>query len=176
MAKPKATHLAIARIVASYGVRGEVKANVLTDFPERFRHLKAVFVGDKLIRYDVLSARVRRGQVYLRLAGCETVEAAEKLRGQLVQVPVEEAHPLPEDHYYWHQILDLEVVTDQGEHLGRIVDILDLPANDVYVVEGPYGEVLVPAIEDVVVEVDPARGRMVIKLLPGMVERPEREQ
>lgn len=165
--------LAIARILAPVGIRGEVKAQILSDFPERFRRLKNVLVGEHLTAYKVHSAIIRKGAVYLRLEGIETIDEAEKLRGALVQVPADEAFPLPEDHFYWHQIIDLEVWTGEGQYLGKIVEILDLPANDVYVVHGPGGEVLLPAIEDVVAKINPAQGRMTVNLLPGLIEKAE---
>ena len=163
-------YLAIARIVASSGIRGDVKAEILTDFPERFARLTTVFVGGRLTPYEVQSARVHRRMVYLHLKGCDSVEDAENLRGQLVRIPVSEAVPLPADHYYWYQIFDLEVWTVGGEYLGKVVDILDRPANDVYVVQGDRGEVLIPAIEDVIKEIDLERGRIIIEPLPGLLE------
>ena len=166
----KDIYLAIARITGPSGVKGEVKAQILSDFPERFARLRVVFVGDKLTSREVLSSRVRKRMVYLRLKGCDTVEAAEELRGQIVRIPVSEAVPLPEDHYYWHQIIDLEVWTTGGEYVGKIVDILERPANDVYVVEGERGEVLLPAIEDVVKRVDLENRRMIIEPLPGLLD------
>ncbi len=163
-------YLAIARIVAPSGIKGDVKAQILTDFPERFARLTTVFVGDGFAAYEVVSARVHRRMAYLRLKGCDSVEDAEKLRGQLVRIPVSEAMPLPADHYYWYQIFDLEVWTVSGDYIGKVVDILDRPANDVYVVRGPRGEVLIPAIEDVVKEIDLERGRMIIEPLPGLLD------
>jgi 16S rRNA processing protein RimM len=86
----------------------------------------------------------------------------------LVQVPLEEAAPLSEDEYYIYQIMGLEVWTSEGEHLGRVSDVLFTGANEVYVVEGERGEMLVPAIEDVVKEVDLEGGRLIVEPLEGM--------
>lgn len=168
-------YLAIARVVAPSGIRGDVKAEILTDFPERFTRLTTVFVGDGYVAYEVESAKVHKGRVLLHLKGCDTMEAAEELRGQVVRIPVSEAVPLPEDHYYWYQVFDLEVWTVDGEYVGRIVDILERPANDVYVVqdqrkEDQRKEVLIPAIEDVVKEIDLEKGRMVIEAVPGLLD------
>ena len=168
--KSEALYLAIARILAPRGVKGEVRARILTDFPERFAGLSTVYVGESLKAMRILSARVHRNLVFLKFEGYDTVEAAEKLRGQFVRVPASEAYPLPEDHYYWHQVLDLEVWTTGGEYLGRIVDILERPANDVYVVQGDRGEILVPAIEDVVKSIDLKEGKMIIEPIPGLLD------
>lgn len=166
----KDAYLAIARITAPIGLKGEVKAQILSDFPERFSRLRTVYVGDELTPCEVLSTRVKDRVVYMRFKGYDTVEAAKALRGQLVRIPVAEAVPLPEDHYYWHQIIDLEVWTIGGEYVGKIVDILERPANDVYVVEGKRGEILLPAIEDVVKKVDLERRRMIIEPMPGLLD------
>jgi 16S rRNA processing protein RimM len=169
-AEEKEGYFSIARITAPSGLKGELKAQIMTDFPERFARLRTVFVGHNLMPHEVLSARVKGNMTYLRFKDIDSVEAAEKLRGQVVYIPQSEAVALSEDQYYWSQIIGLEVWTTGGERVGKIVDILERPANDVYVVEGPRGEVLLPAIEDVIKEVDLAHGRMVIEPLPGLLE------
>ncbi len=95
-------------------------------------------------------------------------EAAEALRGWLVQVPEDEAWKLPKGQYYWHQIIGLAVVTRDGRRLGTVADILETGANDVYVVRREGADLLLPAIKDVVKEISPERGEMVVELLPGM--------
>jgi len=160
-------YLAIARVVAPHGVRGEVRCQIITDFPERFAHTRQVAIGPSHTTYRVVRSRFHRGQVILKLEGVDTVEAAERLRGQLVEVPLSEAVALPHGHYFWHQILGLVVETVQGERLGRIVDILETGSNDVYVVRRPDGgELLLPAIRQVVRRIDLERGVVVIELLP----------
>ena len=159
----------MARIVAPHGVRGEVKAEIVTDFPERFAWLKRAVIGTDNRAYDVEATRLHKGLVLLKLGGVDTCDDAESLRGAMVRVPIEDAVPLNPDAYYWHQIIGLRVLTPQGDPLGEVVDILHLPSNDVYVVTGPQGELLIPAIEDYVVSINPDEGTMV-------VERPEYEQ
>jgi 16S rRNA processing protein RimM len=163
-------HLAIARIVAPHGLRGEVRAEVLTDFPDRFATLKTVHVGPIRQPYELEWARPHRNQVLLKLAGVDSIKQAEALRAKLVFVPRSEAVPLAEGQYFWHQIIGLEVHTTDGHQLGRIADILSTGANDVYVVRSKRGEVLIPAIEDVVKDIDLARGRMTVAPIPGMLE------
>lgn len=85
-----------------------------------------------------------------------------------MQIPLEEAVPLSEDEYYIYQIVGLEVWTSEGGYLGRVLKVLFTGANEVYVVEGERGEILVPAIEDVVKEVDLGGGRLIVEPLEGM--------
>ncbi len=161
--------LVIGKIVAPWGVKGEVKVAIETDFPERFNRLKRVYLGEKAVSCVLEKARLHKGHALLKLGGCDDRNAAEKLRGQLVQIPIEEAMPLGEDEYYVYQIVGLDVWTTEGEHLGRVSEVLFTGANDVYVVQGERGEVLIPAIEDVVLEVDLAGGRLIVELLEGLI-------
>ena len=161
-------YLVVARIVSPQGNRGEVKAEVITDFPERFASTTAVHLGPDHRRYEVESHRFLEDAVVLKLRGVDTIDQAEALRGKLVEVPEEEAVKLPEDHYFWHQILGLQVVTVEGELLGKVDEILQTGSNDVYVVHGPRGELLIPAIKQVVRSVDLAEGKITVELLPGL--------
>jgi 16S rRNA processing protein RimM len=166
----KPRFLDVGRVIGPFGLAGEVRVFPLTDFPDRFGDLKAVRVGERLRPYGVEAARQARGEILLKLSGVDDATAAESLRGELLRVPLSDAVLPPEDQYYWHQIIDLEVVTIDGEALGRVVEILRTGANDVYIVRGPRGDLLLPAIEDVIREVDLAAGRLVVELLPGLLE------
>ncbi len=165
-------YLVVARIVSPQGSRGEVKAEIVTDFPERFASTSAVYLGPEHLRYRVQGYRLLGDTVVLKLEGVDTIDQAERLRGKLVEVPEEEAVELPQDHYFWHQILGLQVVTLDGEPLGQIDEILETGSNDVYVVHGPRGELLIPAIKQVVKSVDLATGKMVVELMPEYEEQP----
>jgi 16S rRNA processing protein RimM len=94
---------------------------------------------------------------------------AESLRGRLLLVRAEDAPPLPADRYWVHELVGLEVLTEMGRTLGKIREVLHNPANDVWLVEGDDGEVLVPALRDVIAEVDPMAGRVVIREVPGLL-------
>jgi 16S rRNA processing protein RimM len=161
--------LAIGRIVRPWGVRGEVKVEILTDWPERFALLEYVYLGEEAVPYRLERFRLHQGYALLKLAGCDDRNAAESLRGQVVQVPREKAILLDEGEYYVYQIEGLEVWTDEGEFLGRVVEVLFTGSNEVYVVRGLRGEVLIPAIADVVLEVDLEGGRLVVRLVDGLI-------
>jgi len=89
----------------------------------------------------------------------------------LVEIPVEDAVPLEEGEYYHFQLVGMHVTTEDGETLGDIVDVFTAPgANDVYVIHGSRGEILIPAIEDVVIDLNVAAGRVVIRPLPGLLD------
>lgn len=162
--------LAIGRVAAPIGIRGEVKVEVLTEFPERFRRTGEVYIDE--IPYRVVRSRRHGRQVILKLAGIETIEAAERLRGRLVEIPTEHAVPLPPGRYYHYQIIGLSVVTTDGRQLGQIVQILSTGANDVYIVRQDRREILIPAIGAVVKRVDLEKKIVVVEPIPGLLEEP----
>jgi 16S rRNA processing protein RimM len=143
---------------------------VLTEFPERFRDTRRLFLGVPPRPYAVRRARVQGGILLLLLEGVETPQAAEALRGQEVLVAAEDAVPLPPGRFYWHQVLGLEVREEGGRLLGAVADIIETGANDVYVVRDEGRELLIPAIRDVVLAIEPEAGRMTVRLLPGLEE------
>ena len=162
--------IAIGRILRPHGVRGEVVVEVWTDFPQRFDTIETVYLGNEMEAeaWQVTNTRWHKDQILLKLEGCEDRTAAERLRGLLVQIPIEEAMPLPEGEYYPHQLVGLDVVTVEGEDLGRLSDVLFTNANEVYVVIGPRGQILLPAIAEVILKVDLKAGQMVVRLMEGL--------
>ena len=161
--------ISIGRVIAPWGDKGEVKVKILTDFPERFTLLKEVYIGKTARPFQVKGFRLHKGFGILHLEGLHTRSDAEALRGKDIQIPLEEAMPLEEGEYYEFEIIGLEVWTKEGEYLGRVKEIIYTGANDVYVVEGPKGEVLLPAIEDVVLRVDLDEGRITVQLMEGLL-------
>jgi 16S rRNA processing protein RimM len=106
--------------------------------------------------------------VLLKLEGIDSREAAERWRNAMVVVPEDERVRLPRGHYFWQDVIGLDVRTDDGQRLGRVREILETGANDVYVVDTEPGELLVPAIKDVVQRIDVPAREMVVRLLDGM--------
>lgn len=160
--------LTIGRVVAPWGIKGAVKVEVTTDFPERFATGKTVYLNEQPRQIE-WSQRSRQ-MLIVKLAGIDTREQAEKLRQAELEIPAAEAMPLPAGEYYQYQILGLEVWTRTGRHLGRVVDILATGSNDVYVVDTTQGEVLIPAIQDVVLDIDLDQRRMTIEPIEGLLE------
>ncbi len=163
--------LRIGIITRPHGLRGEVRVLPDTDFPERFRSLRRVLVAgpEGEVPYEVESVRSHGRFFLVKLRGVDRWEDAQALQGRALHIPREEAVPLPEGTYYIADILGLEVRTVEGDVLGRVREVLRTGANDVYVVAGRR-EVLLPAIEDVVEKVDLEAGRIVVRLLPGLVD------
>jgi len=157
--------ITIGKIVAPHGVRGEVRVLPLTDFPERFQSLHRVFLDDgRILR--IAACRRHQKFILLRFEGYENLTVAEQLRGKLLQIERSEVVKLPEDHFYVFDIVGLAVFSETGELLGKVTDVIATGSNDVYVVEKPGKRLLlVPALKQVVKEVDLAAGRMTVKLM-----------
>jgi 16S rRNA processing protein RimM len=163
--------LAIGRVTKPHGVHGEMRVELLTDHPERFEWLDVVYVGERDPRpIAVESVRYHQGGVLIKLAGYPDRTEAERLRGELLQVPESEAVPLEEGEYFLFQLEGLEVYTDQGLHLGRLNEVLETGANNVFVIEGGKRQYLVPDIPDVIRDIDFESGRLVIHPLPGLID------
>lgn len=161
--------LVIGRIRAPHGVRGELRVQVLTDLRDRFSPQFEVWFGDPPERHVVQRARFDKDDVLLKFEGLDDRNSVEHFRGFDLLASADLAVPLPANSYLVRDIVGLEVWTDAGDNLGKIAEVLSLPANDVYVVDSPQGEILLPAIADVVLNVDVSAGRMTVHLLPGLV-------
>lgn len=161
--------LVIGEILRPHGVKGKLRVRLLTDLPGHFRGLKRAYLGETLRPVIVEEVHLHEGYALLKLAGYDDRTSVETLRGAVVQIPVQEALPLAQGEYYLYQIVGLAAWTVEGEYLGRVREVLVTGANDVYVVRGPRGEILLPAIEEVIREVDLEGGRLVVRLLEGLV-------
>lgn len=159
--------LYVGRLTAPFGVAGELRASLDTEFPDRLAD-RPLYMGEQRRRVAVEGVRLHGRESLLKLAGIDTVEAADALRGQELFIATVDAAPLPAGRYYIHQIVGLEVWTSDGSRYGEVREVLSRPANDIYVVRHGQKEVLVPAIADVVKEIDLAAGRMVVELIPGL--------
>lgn len=155
---------------APFGVRGELAVELLTDFPTRFEPGAALWAAGR--EYRVHGARPHRGGVLLDLRGIQSRLQAEQFRGLLLEVPEHELAPLEEGHYYRFQVIGMEVVDREGRALGRVAEVLETGANDVYIVRDAEGDLLVPAIDSVVERVDVGTGRMVVDLPAGLERKP----
>ncbi len=167
-------YLAVGHIVAPHGIRGEVKVEIMTDFMERYRPGTRLFLGRSTddpdaVPVEVATSRPHQGRMLVRLVSVSDRNAAELLRGLYLLIPEEEAMPLGEHENYVHDLIGLRVETEAGEELGELVEVLFTPANDVYVVQGPLGEVLIPALREVVLSVNLAGRVMRVALPEGLL-------
>lgn len=160
-------HVAVGRVATASGVSGVLKVNPLVDKRERLDRGRSVALAGQ--SRTIEASRWHKGHAYLKLSGVDDRESAFALRGRLLTIPESELDPLPEGQYYRFQLIGLSVTTTAGEPLGEVADVITTGANDVYVVRGQRGEVLVPATAEVVREIDVEGGRMLIEEMPGLL-------
>jgi 16S rRNA processing protein RimM len=159
------TAVTVGRITAAHGIRGEVKVEPLTDFPERFERGSRLWLDGT--PFDVERGRWQGRNVILKLHGIDSRTQAEALARKQLQAP--EAMQIQDENvYYLHDIIGLRVEDRSGKQLGQLADVFSTGANDVYVVRGEQGELLLPALDDVVLEVDAKAGRIVVEVPEGI--------
>lgn len=166
--------LLLGRVLRPHGIRGELRLEVITAYPDRIVEGRRVFLGadpeDVSAAEERRVVRARRHKQYLilELDGISDRDEADTFRDQYVMVPLENAVPLDEGEFYLFQALGLDVYTDEGEFLGQVSDVIETGANDVYVVHGPSGEILLPDIEECILKVDIPANRMTVHLMEGL--------
>jgi 16S rRNA processing protein RimM len=163
------TAVSVGRVVSAHGIRGDLKVESLTDFPERFRAGSRLWLEG--VPRTVERSRQQGKMLVVKLEGIDSRTQAEAQRGKQLMVPQVRAIE-QESVYYLHDIIGLQVVEESGNALGEVVDVLATGSNDVYVVRGGRGEVLLPALDDVVKEVDLRARRMVVDVPEGLQFQP----
>ncbi|MFN2121262.1 MAG: ribosome maturation factor RimM [Anaerolineales bacterium] len=150
-------YLVVGRLRRPHGLRGELLMDIETEFPERLRPGAPVYLGPRHTKTVIGSARAVSGGMLVKLDDIDTRDAAGQHRNELVYVSAWDRPPLESGRFYHHQIVGCRVVDEQDHDIGRITEILQTGANDVYVVQGTAGgdELLLPAIDSVVLEIDP---------------------
>ncbi len=155
-----------------HGLRGYVRVEGLSDVPDRFADLDRIGVELRDGRRESLEIErcSRDGNGWLmKFVGIDTTENAERLRSAYIQVPGEAVADLPGDAYYVFEVEGCTVVSEDGVEIGIVREVLSMPANDVFVVDTPAGEVMIPVVRDIVVELNPEDSKIVIRPIPGLI-------
>ncbi len=154
--------LTVGKIINTHGIRGEVKIKPTTDDVNRFKSLKEAYIDEKEI--FISGCKFQPGKVILKIEGIDSIKEAEKLKNKLIKVKREKAVQLPEDTYFAVDIIGCEVYEETGNKIGTVDDIIYTGSNDVYWVKGE-NEVLIPALKDIVLEIDINNKKIIIKPL-----------
>jgi 16S rRNA processing protein RimM len=157
--------LAVGFLRRPHGVEGEILMEVLTDFPERLRSGKLVYVGEDHQPMRITHRRTQDQALLVTFPGIDTPEAASILRNKHVYIKADNLPELPEGQYYHHQLMGMKVIDENGVEIGPLTEIIETGANDVYVATSLEGkEILFPAIESVILGVDLERNEMRVRL------------
>jgi len=153
-------------VLGAWGPRGDIKVELLA--PDTvLKPARRVLLGG---RETVIERAGKSGRfLHMSIAGIANREEAVALRGQYLQVPEEELPPLPDGRYYRFQLVGLTVRSVEGRELGQISDVISTPESDVFVISGPGSEILVPATDEIVRDVNVAEGTVTIELVPGLL-------
>ena len=161
-------HVVVGVIIGAWGLRGDVKVEAHSDYPDRFAPGSSVYLDDE--RCEILRVHNHKVGYVVGLDGVPDRTSAELLRGKTLTVPASELPGLDDGTFFYFDIIDMAVHNADGDELGRIEEILSAGGNDVYVVRGPCKEVLIPAAREYVVEVDVERGVMTVSLPEGYLD------
>lgn len=157
--------VAVGFLRRPHGIHGEMLMDVLTDFPERMKPNRQLFLGEAHEPVRIEKVRWADQSMLIKFEGLDTAEDIGRYRNTVVYVRTDQLPPLPEGQYYHHQLLGLKVTSDQGVFLGILEQILETGANDVYLIRTPEEkELLLPAIEEVVLSVNLDSGEMIVHL------------
>jgi 16S rRNA processing protein RimM len=158
----------VGQVIRPHGIGGEMRVQAFAAGAPNLQAGRRLLAGGAAT--EVMAARYDRDAWLLRLSGVDSREAADRFRRHLLEAPDAEVVRQDDESYFIHELVGLRVVTDAGQELGHVTGVLQPGANDVYVVSGPCGDVLVPAIGDVVRLIDLSVGMMVITPIPGLLD------
>ena len=161
-------YITVGQVLAPWGTEGKLKVEVITDFPHRLSPQSSLYVDRQPM--TVAETEWRKGLAIVKLEDIDSLEQAERLRGKTLEIHRRQLEKLPEGQYYHFQLIGLEVWTTEGQRIGKVMRILSASSNDNYVVAGEKGEILIPAVEDVVKSIDLERGRITIKAIEGLLD------
>lgn len=162
----------IGQIVNTNGLKGFVKVKPFTDDIQEFETFETIYVQKKteLIEFKIESVRYAKNMVLLKLKGIDDIDSAEALRNLYIKVSREQLPELQENSYYIVDLLECEVVTVEGEILGKMDDVFNTGSNDIYVVKNEKGkQILLPAIKEVIKNVDIPNRKITVKLMEGLI-------
>ena len=162
----------VGQIVNTNGLKGMLKVKPFTDDIKEFEFFKSIYVEIKneLIEFKIEAVRYVKNMVLLKLQGIDDIDEAEKYRNLYIKVDRDIMPKLPEDSYYIVDLLECEVFTEEGEDLGKLIDVFNTGSNDIYVVKDELGkQLLLPAIGEVIKNVDIPNKKIVVKLMKGLI-------
>ncbi len=165
-------NLEVGQIVNTFGIKGMVKVMPFTDDIRRFDKLDKVYIEKNKTKkeYKIEEVKYHKNMVLIKFEGIDKIEQAEELRNSYLTVSRDSVEELEEGRYYIVDLLGLDVYTDEQVLLGTLDDIFNTGSNDIYVVKNKEGkQILLPAIEDVIKQVDLENKKIIVHLLPGLV-------
>ncbi len=159
----------IGKIVNAVGLKGEVRVYNYSDSIEIYENTESIYVGDRLMR--IRGVRPQKNMVVLSLDGIDDRNEAEKAKGRELFVTEADLPELPEGEYYIRDLMGMEVVLEDGSHLGTMTDVIRNTAQDIFEFKTDEGkQVLVPRVPDFVLKIDKDAGKITVRLIEGLLD------
>ncbi len=161
----------VGKVLKPQGIKGEVKVEVITSFPEHFELLSELFLDDKgKVALEIEKTRVSKNFVFIKFRNIQTRNEAETFRNKYLYIPESELLPLEDDEFYHHEIIGLSVFSEQGLYIGKIVDIEMYPENDMLAIKSDDKEIhLIPVVKELIKKIDIESQKVTIKVLDGLL-------
>lgn len=165
--------IAVGKIVKTIGVKGECKVALLSDVPGRLEGVADLRVGATEQRSEprvIESVRAHQDGVIIKLKGTDSGTDAERLKGMFLYVPVDQAVRPSDISYFVHEIVGMQVVTEEGTHVGVVSDVWKIPGNDIWLVKADGREIMIPAAREFIRSVDLTQKRITIHVIEGLLD------
>ena len=161
----------VGKVLKPQGIKGELKVEVVTSFPEHFNELEELYLADKnKVPLKIESVRLAEGVVFIKFEGVHSRSEADLLRNEYLYISEKDLYPLQKDEFYSHQLVGLYVFSENGERIGIVENVENYPANDVLVVKSQKGEYfMIPAVKEIIKEIDIKSGKVIIVVLEGLL-------
>lgn len=161
----------IGKIVKTHGLKGEMKIYSHTDYPERFEEVDYLLMENDKKKYEIEGVKYQKGMPIIKIKGIDRIEEAENFIGQTLYIDEENIRPLEEDEYMIADLVGLEAHTTDGRYLGKVADVLQYTANDIYVIKSEEGkELLIPATIEIVPEILLEENKIIVNPIKGLLE------
>lgn len=155
------TKIEVGKIVNTFGIKGEIKVYPYVDYLEKLNYF---FIGNNKV--NIQKIRFKKNIAIIKLKGIDDINLVEQYKGEIVTIDKEDLPELPEGEYYPEDLIGMEVYTDDGKLLGKLDDVFNTGANDIYQV----GDILLPVIDDVVKEIDIENNKIIVHIIKGLLD------
>ena len=159
----------IGTILRPHGIKGEVVIRFDRENPEKVMDLPFILIEKEIDVFEIDGFRAHKKQFILKLRGIDHISQAESLRGRVVSVDSWPEEELKEDEYFVEDLMGIEVIDESDRSIGHLKEIISSPANEIYIIEGPFGQVLIPAVSAFILDVSITKRQMRVRILEGMV-------
>lgn len=160
----------VGKILRPHGIKGEILIQINRENPEGFLGLPYIIIEDETDVFEIESFRSHKKNYIMKLVGITHINQVENWRGRAVYADEWPEEALAEDEYYVEDLIGMKVIDERGRAIGRLVSVMETPANEIYLVDGPFGQVMIPAVGEFILDVSISSGEIHVHLVEGMID------